>query len=375
MLSFPTAGADSCISGVLPDFSLAAQLPSGSALYSVANFNGSLSAPFSFDDFPATMLDECDYTNNLDSFVIQLPGSEVSIRDENCKHPCQIIITANGGTPPFEYKLNDGPWGSANIFGGLSAGDYSLSVRDASGCEGTGTYTIQPYIPLAIRLDSIGHIDCTQHEGFIAVSATGGAPPYLFQLLTGTPQTNGYFDDLLSGTYTVVVTDKDTCDGRLEGLTVAESLDSVVVIQTVDLCDELFAVFPNGDSTQRAGTYPIVLTRANGCDSTLLITVGISPNNYYVPNVFAPNKYGENEAFTIFTNPDCIQTVKLLQIYDRWGSLIFERANFPPNDLGQGWRGDHKGKPMPTGVYACYVELQLNNGAIVPHSGDVTIIR
>ncbi|MCW5921116.1 MAG: hypothetical protein KIS77_02145 [Saprospiraceae bacterium] len=190
VLSFPTAGADSCISGVLPDFPLAAQLPSGSALYSVANFNGSLSAPFSFDDFPATMLDECDYTNNLDSFVIQLPGSEVSIRDENCKHPGEIIITANGGTPPFEYKLNDGPWGSANIFGGLGAGDYSLSVRDASGCEGTGTYTIQPYVPLAIRLDSIGHIDCTQHEGFIAVSATGGGGSLPFSIAYRNPTTN-----------------------------------------------------------------------------------------------------------------------------------------------------------------------------------------
>lgn len=44
-------------------------------------------------------------------------------------------ITAFDGTEPYEYRLADGSFVATNSFSGLSAGEYDLTVRDATGCE------------------------------------------------------------------------------------------------------------------------------------------------------------------------------------------------------------------------------------------------
>lgn len=44
-------------------------------------------------------------------------------------------ITAFDGAEPYEYRLGDGSFVTTNSFAGLSAGEYALTVRDATGCE------------------------------------------------------------------------------------------------------------------------------------------------------------------------------------------------------------------------------------------------
>lgn len=45
-----------------------------------------------------------------------------------------IEITATGGVPPYGYSLNGGPFGTSNIFSGLSQGGYNIQITDANGC-------------------------------------------------------------------------------------------------------------------------------------------------------------------------------------------------------------------------------------------------
>ena len=45
-----------------------------------------------------------------------------------------ITVMASGGTPAYEYSLNGGPWQPSNVFSGLSAGTYTITVRDTKGC-------------------------------------------------------------------------------------------------------------------------------------------------------------------------------------------------------------------------------------------------
>ncbi len=56
----------------------------------------------------------------------------------SCENPTgSITINATGGATPYEYKLDNGAFGNSASFNAIGAGDYEVTVRDASGCEVT----------------------------------------------------------------------------------------------------------------------------------------------------------------------------------------------------------------------------------------------
>ncbi|MEY2830520.1 MAG: hypothetical protein RIQ33_2378, partial [Bacteroidota bacterium] len=65
----------------------------------------------------------------------------------------------------------------------------------------------------------------------------------------------------------------------------------------------------------------------------------------------------------------CISEIKM-QIFNRWGSLIFTTNNF--NDK---WDGMYKNEPQELGVYVYYISAKSNNGRTITLKGNVTLIR
>ena len=43
----------------------------------------------------------------------------------------------NGGTPPYIFNLNAGPWQWDSLFTNLTAGNYYCTYNDGAGCEDT----------------------------------------------------------------------------------------------------------------------------------------------------------------------------------------------------------------------------------------------
>lgn len=86
------------------------------------------------------------------------------------------------------------------------------------------------------------------------------------------------------------------------------------------------------------------------------------------PNAFSPNNDGLNDKFGGITggNP---KTYKL-QIFDRWGKLVFISYNV--NDK---WDGTFKDKPCDGGVYFFTIEATCHDGTPYKKKGDVTLIR
>jgi SprB repeat/Secretion system C-terminal sorting domain/Bacterial protein of unknown function (DUF839) len=77
------------------------------------------------------------------SFTITQPARPGFVLVSVTKPSCQgasdgtVIVTGTGGTAPYLYSLNDGPFTSSGIYGvfnGLSAGTYKLSLKDANNC-------------------------------------------------------------------------------------------------------------------------------------------------------------------------------------------------------------------------------------------------
>jgi gliding motility-associated-like protein len=97
------------------------------------------------------------------------------------------------------------------------------------------------------------------------------------------------------------------------------------------------------------------------------------------PNAFTPNPSGPNGGRYVFGDKENyvfypfvqegIDEYKL-QIYTRWGELIFES-----NDIKIGWDGYYRGKLAPQGAYIYKVTCKFGTGILKIYTGDVTLLR
>jgi gliding motility-associated-like protein len=99
------------------------------------------------------------------------------------------------------------------------------------------------------------------------------------------------------------------------------------------------------------GMFPLSVTAwANGCASPqqqTVITIARCPELlFYIPNSFTPDGNEHNNVFQpIFTNGFDPYDFHL-EIYNRWGELIFESYNYV-----EYWDGTYNNIPCPTGLY------------------------
>jgi gliding motility-associated-like protein len=64
-----------------------------------------------------------------------------------------------------------------------------------------------------------------------------------------------------------------------------------------------------------------------------------------------------------------------MQVYDRWGELVFEQNDFLPNLTAHSWDGTFNGQALNAGVYIYKFELELLGGTTKVVMGDVTLIK
>ncbi len=129
--------------------------------------------------------------------------------------------------------------------------------------------------------------------------------------------------------------------------------------------------FPPG----QPGTYPVTLTVVdiNGCVGEVTRTVLIRDDfNVFVPNAFTPDNDGVNDVFFVRAT-DLDPERFTLQIFNRWGEVVFET-----NDPEQVWDGSVRGGEyyVQNDVYIWRVVAFRKTGfERVELTGSVTIIR
>ncbi|MDO9187513.1 MAG: gliding motility-associated C-terminal domain-containing protein [Bacteroidia bacterium] len=115
--------------------------------------------------------------------------------------------------------------------------------------------------------------------------------------------------------------------------------------------------------------YYVTGTNESGCSGgdTVEISVTQGSEVLYIPNSFSPNDNKLNDLFYAYGT-----SIKIfdLQIYDRWGELIFRT-----NDIKQGWDGKYKGKMVEGGVYVYAVSCEWLSGVEAYRNGIVTVWR
>ncbi|MDQ3051846.1 MAG: gliding motility-associated C-terminal domain-containing protein [Bacteroidota bacterium] len=207
-------------------------------------------------------------------------------------------MIVSGGTTPYTYIWSNGE--ITEDLTGLSAGTYSVTVTDANGCVSNATVTIsEPSAALNPSLVMSQQVNCFGGEnGSIDLTVSGGTLPYSYTWSTGDTTQN--IVNLMAGTYVVIVTDANGCEGTAQ-LTLSQPMAPLLGFITVtsnvfcnggsngvlDLNINGGTVpytfnWSNGATTEdisnlSTGTYTVTVTDANGCSTS--ITEGIGQPN------------------------------------------------------------------------------------------------
>ncbi len=116
-------------------------------------------------------------------------------------------------------------------------------------------------------------------------------------------------------------------------------------------------------------TYTLTGTDTNGCVSTDYFTITVLPgeDELYIPNTITPNGNDRNEVFYVYgINIHDIH----MQVFNRWGELIFESI-----DKSKGWDGTINRIPVPLGVYVYVVYCTFNDKKSVKRIGNINVIE
>jgi len=122
-------------------------------------------------------------------------------------------------------------------------------------------------------------------------------------------------------------------------------------------------------------TFTIVVIDQNGCTASAEIMVGVEKHRgVYIPNAFSPNADLTNDIFTIYGGNE-VAKIESLQIFTRWGAMIYQQTDFPPNNTSYGWDGYYKGEKLGQGVYAVKVEVLYIDGVTEVFVQDLTLME
>ena len=150
-------------------------------------------------------------------------GSFTSVPPSCFNSDGSITLTITGGTAPYYYSASTGDvlisYSQQYTITGLSSGNYLFQVTDAGLCSiVVGTNIVSPQGISSVSVNA-QNSTCSSTNGQIIVSVIGGVTPYSYTLIypdgnslsINNNQTTQLFENLVTGTYTVAVSDSSGC--------------------------------------------------------------------------------------------------------------------------------------------------------------------
>jgi len=164
----------------------------------------------------------------------------------------EIDVTASGGTPAYEYSIDNGTtWQAGPVFSGLAPANYTILVQDANGLS--NSVSVQLARICITGALTVGNASCGQNNGTITVLASGGVVPYTYSIDGMHFQGDGVFGSLAPGDYTVQINDAKGFSGTAIASVIAIPAPSIAVQTTAASCNNDDGVI---DVSASGGTPP-----------------------------------------------------------------------------------------------------------------------
>ena len=313
------------------------------------------------------------------------------------------------GPMPFTWSGGVAP-ASAQQATNLAPGTYAVTITDVKGCTDTLSYTILNPAPIIAIIADPEDPRCFGESTLIVIDTVyGGVGASLFDY-TYQVDNNGLLftpdqpATVFAGTHIVSIEDLAGCvlsdtleinqpaeiqvlfnptevEVELGDSTILQpAISASLPIQTFAWSPGEFLSATNIQNPQvnplRSTDYTLTVTDVNGCTGVGTVLIDVDFNrNIYLPNVFSPNGDGPNDEFRIFACTG-VDKIKSVRIFDRWGSLMFERGELLPECAGTPlWDGNFRSKPANPGVYVYMIEVAFKDGVELVYRGDVALVR
>ena len=289
-----------------------------------------------------------------------------------------IDLSVIGGAAPYQYLWSNGD--TQQDLDSVAAGLYNVLITDTNGCNATYQNTIRSFSVMTINGVLINPLCSGEENGSVEIVVVDGETPYSFDWNTG--DKTQIITGIVSGVYTVIVTDANGC-GEIVEYTLIEPENLSLELISSSYANELGVstygaddgeidmtiyggtqpmniLWSTGSTNEDlyglvAGFYTASVTDFNGC--TVVDTIRLlQPYVLEMPTAVTPNGDGQNDYFVVrgleaYPNNEAI-------VFNRWGNIVATLTDYK-ND----WRGtSNSGSPLPEGTY--FVILTIETAGI-----------
>ncbi len=265
-----------------------------------------------------------------------------------------LSTSVNGGVPGYTYEWSNGA--TEDSISNLIAGEYTLTVTDANGCQGSWLRNVtEPSLLVVITDSEINPSSSGASDGYINLHAEGGTSSYTYDWSNGSVEDS--ISNLIADTYIVNVTDANGCSvidsivlmdpENTEANIIDYSFVEQVTPFTSNGIDSIFIeVAHNTDLSSLVATYTLSMGATAKVD-TLLQESGVTVNDFTNPLTYFVTS--ENEADTlnwiisvtlsedtgIIINPDVIN----IDCYGQPSGIIFTSVEGGSSPYTYNWTG------------------------------------
>ncbi|WP_421878156.1 hypothetical protein [Marinoscillum sp.] len=130
----------------------------------------------------------------------------------DCSSAGSIEVTATGGAGNYSFSIDGVNFQAMNTFDGLSAGSYTISVKDNNECIATISATISAQLGnVSTTVEQLSVSGCDSSNGAVMLTASGGVGAYQYAVDGKSLTDQNTFDGLESGAHTYLVQDEEGC--------------------------------------------------------------------------------------------------------------------------------------------------------------------
>ncbi len=311
-----------------------------------------------------------------------------------------IEAIPNGGNPNYQYDWSTGF--SSAVIENIPANNYSVTLTDMEGCSVSASTNLST--PPAIFINATSsdpNCDGLQTGMLTFENTIGGAGGFSYKYNDQAFSSNNQFTQLSPGEYQIEVMDQNGCLadtmitlgqadipiislpedfelnlGDSTQIRVQRNMSNIQSIdwQATDQLNLIDSLAPFIRPYNNA-TYQLSVTSIDGCTASDSISVTVNKfRTIFPPNVFSPNQDGVNDHFSLLGGSE-VRLIQSLQVYNRWGALIYHGKELPAADPTQGWNGRFKEEPVENGVYLWLAQVEFIDGVVLSYSGDVLVLR
>ncbi len=169
--------------------------------------------------YSAYVRDAAGCADTLAFVVAAAPAIDALTADTlHCNQPSGALVVSASGAGSLSYSIDGLIFGASPRIEGLSAGSYTVYVRNEAGCLSSAAAVMPSVPPVLISAADVDFVGC-EAGASVVLTPRNGALPYAYSLDGGaTFQSDSTFGGVTAGVLQAIIRDRFGCQAMLDVL-------------------------------------------------------------------------------------------------------------------------------------------------------------